>query len=126
MNGLFVLVFIGGFVGAVTREFITLVTPKLADGFPLDIFIANIVASFLLGFATGHHRGKRISDEQILLFGTAGLGGMSTFSSFTYGAVSELSKPEGLLVSVAYLIASLVVGFFAVYIGLRLASAKER
>ena len=100
-------------------------TPPMSDGFPLDIFVANVSASFLLGYATGHHRGSRITKEQILLFGTAGLGGMSTFSSFTFGAISEFNKPDGLWISIVYVLASITVGFIAVYLGMKLAEDRK-
>lgn len=121
MYGLALVVFIGGAMGAMVREFIMLATPPLADGFPLDILIANIVASFLLGLATAHHRLKNISDELILLFGVGAMGGMSTFSSFAYGAVSELMKPGGLIIAIVYMLSSLLLGFLAVWLGLQLA-----
>ena len=47
-----VVVFVGGAVGAILRDLLMLSVPNLADGFPLDILAANLVASFLLGFAT--------------------------------------------------------------------------
>jgi CrcB protein len=34
-------VFVGGALGAVLREFVMLAVPNLADGFPLDILVAN-------------------------------------------------------------------------------------
>jgi CrcB protein len=37
-----VTVFIGGTLGAMLRECFMLMTPKLADDFPLDILVANL------------------------------------------------------------------------------------
>jgi CrcB protein len=46
---------------------------------------------------------------------------MSTFSSFAYGAVSELMKPGGLMISIVYMFSSLICGFIAVWLGLQMA-----
>jgi CrcB protein len=56
MLNLVVLVLVGGGLGAMLREFIMLMVPNLADGFPLDILVANLLAAFLLGLITALHR----------------------------------------------------------------------
>ncbi|EPG0370386.1 CrcB family protein [Photobacterium damselae] len=125
MKGLYLVVFIGGALGAMVREFIMILVPKISDGFPLDIFVANVAASFLLGFATYHHRKSNITDEMILLFGVGALGGMSTFSSFAYGAFAELQKANGIAISMLYILSSVVVGFIACGIGLYISELSE-
>lgn len=125
MYGLLLVVFIGGALGAIVRECLMLLIPTLSSGFPLDIFIANVIASFLLGYATYHHRLKNISDDMILLFGAGALGGMSTFSSFIYGAVTEFNKHDGNYISVIYVALSLVVGFFSCWLGLYISRVKK-
>ncbi|MBV7316516.1 CrcB family protein [Shewanella sp. NIFS-20-20] len=117
-----ILVFLGGAFGAMVREFIMLLIPSLHNGFPLDILVANVIAAFLLGLATAHHRLQNLSDDVILLFGTGALGGMSTFSSFAYGAAHESLQPGGLVLSLLYMLLSLVLGFIAVWLGLTLAN----
>jgi CrcB protein len=74
-----VAVFVGGAVGAILRELFMLIVPNLADGFPLDILAANLVASLLLGFATALHSRKVVSDGVNSLLGTGIAGGLSTF-----------------------------------------------
>lgn len=54
MPNLIILVFVGGAFGAMCREFIMLSVPRLADGFPMDIFVANIIAAFLLEIGRAH------------------------------------------------------------------------
>ena len=51
------------------------------------------------------------------------MGGLSTFSSFVFGAVEMMKDPAGVFVSICYLVASLVIGFAAVELGL-IAGAK--
>lgn len=58
-----ILVFIGGAIGAIFRELLMISVPKMADQFPLDIFIANISASFLLGIVAGLLTSKRIGQS---------------------------------------------------------------
>ena len=115
------LVFIGGAVGAIVREFLMLLVPTLSDGFPLDILVANVVASLLIGFSTGRYNRKVINDGWHLMVTTGTMGGLSTFSSFAY-ASSVLMKASltGALVAAAYVLISLVLGYVAVIVGMKL------
>lgn len=119
-----VLVFVGGAFGAMMREFFMLLVPQGRGDFPLDIFAANILASFLLGLAVGNQRLKNVSDEFVLLVGTGVMGGMSTFSSFVYGAYAEMTTVGDLGWGAFYVIASAVVGFVATLSGIRLAGRR--
>lgn len=113
-----ILIFVGGAFGAMCREFVMLSVPHLADGFPLDIFVANIVAAFLLGVATSLFKSNRINQYVHVMVGTGIMGGLSTFSSFVFGAVQMMDNPIGVLVAICYLVTSLVIGFAAVEAGL--------
>ena len=116
------LVFLGGGAGAVLREFLMLVVPKLADNFPLDILVANLVASFVLGLVTALCRRHVVSDGINLLVGTGIAGGLSTFSSFAYGTVVLMSgSAASLVVASAYVLISLFLGYVAVVCGQQVA-----
>jgi fluoride exporter len=116
-----ILVFVGGALGAMLREFTMLMVPKLADSFPLDILVANLVATFLLGLVTALHRRQIVSDETNMLSGTGIAGGLSTFSSFAYGAVVLMSaSTASAVVASFYVVISLVLGYIAVAVGLKL------
>ncbi|MET0917436.1 MAG: CrcB family protein [Burkholderiales bacterium] len=120
------VVFVGGAVGAMLREFLMLIVPSLADGFPLDILAANLVASFLLGFATALHGRKVLSDGVNSLMGTGIAGGLSTFSSFAYGvAVLATASATSAVVPFAYVVVSLVLGYVAVTAGLMLGRQRS-
>ncbi|MDN0123398.1 fluoride efflux transporter CrcB [Yersinia aleksiciae] len=125
MPNLIILVFVGGAFGAMCREFIMLSVPRLADGFPMDIFVANIIAAFLLGLTTSLFKKDKINQYVHLMVGTGIMGGLSTFSSFVFGAVEMMKNPTGVLVSICYLVASLIVGFIAVELGLMI-GPKEK
>jgi CrcB protein len=114
-------VFIGGALGAMLREFIMLMVPNLVDNFPLDILVANLVAAFLLGLVTALHRRQIVSEGAEMLFGTGIAGGLSTFSSFAYGAVVLMSaSTASAVVASVYVVISLVLGYIAVAVGLKL------
>jgi CrcB protein len=117
----FIVVFVGGAVGSTLREFIMLMVPNLADGFPLDILVANLVATFLLALVTALHRRQIVSDKTNMLIGTGIMGGLSTFSSFAYGAVVLMSaSTASAVVASVYVVISLVLGYIAVAVGLKL------
>ena len=120
MVNIVILVFVGGALGAMLREFIMLMVPNLTDNFPLDILVANLVAAFLLGLVTALHRRQVVSEDAEMLVGTGIAGGLSTFSSFAYGAVvlMSASTPSAVVASV-YVVISLVLGYIAVILGLK-------
>ena len=118
MVNVVMLVFIGGALGAVLREFSMLMVPNLADNFPLDILVANLVAAFLLGLVTSLHRRQIVSKGAEMLVGTGIAGGLSTFSSFVYGAVVLMSASTATaVVASVYVVISLVLGYIAVVVG---------
>ena len=122
MRNFVALVFLGGGAGAVLREILMLVIPRLADNFPLDILVANLVASFVLGLVTVLSRRHVVSDGINLLVGTGIAGGLSTFSSFAYGTVVLMSgSAASLVVASAYVLISLFLGFIAVVCGQQMA-----
>ena len=121
MVNVVMLVFVGGALGAVLREVSMLMVPNLADNFPLDILVANLVAAFLLGLVTALRRRQIVSEGAEILVGTGVAGGLSTFSSFVYGAVVLMSaSTASAIVASVYVVISLVLGYIAVTVGLKL------
>jgi CrcB protein len=115
------LIFVGGALGAILREFAMLMVPNPVDNFPLDILVANLVAAFLLGLVTALHRRRIVSENAEILAGTGIAGGLSTFSSFIYGAVVLMSASTASAgVASAYVVVSLALGYIAVVVGLKL------
>ena len=121
-----ILVFAGGALGAMLREFIMLIVPSPADHFPLDILAANLMAAFLLGLAVALNRRKVLSDDVNMLVGTGIMGGLSTFSSFAYAAVVLISASRAsAVVEAVYVVTSLVLGYIAVIAGLALGRQRS-
>ena len=116
-----ILVFVGGALGAMLRELTMLMVPNPADKFPLDILVANLVAAILLGLVTALHRRQIVSEGAELLVGSGIAGGLSTFSSFAYGTVVLMSaSTASAVVASIYVVVSLVLGYIAVIVGLKL------
>jgi fluoride exporter len=115
------LVFVGGAVGAMLREFLMLMVPILSRGFPLDILTANVVAAFLLGLIAGLHSRNVASDRVYALIGIGITGGLSTFSSFAYGSFELMthSATDAVVASV-YIMTSLVIGYIALIAGMKI------
>ena len=119
-------VFVGGALGAMLREFVMLMVPNPADGFPLDILVANLVAAYLLGVVAALHSRQVVSDDVNMLVGTGLTGGLSTFSSFAYGmAVLTTASTASAVVTSAYVAISLVLGNVAVIVGLKLGGQRS-
>ena len=121
------LVFVGGALGAMLREFFMSMVPNLADGFPLDILAANLVAALLLGLIAAMHDRKAVSDDANMLIATGITGGLSTFSSFAYAsAVLMQASMASAVVALAYVITTLVFGYIAVIVGMKLGGKGSR
>ena len=120
-----ILVFFGGALGAILRELVMLIVPNLADGFPLDILVANLLAAFVLGFVSALHSRNAASDSVNMFAGTGICGGLSTFSSFAFGmAVLTRASTASAVVAVVYMVVSLVLGYIAVGFGLKLGGKR--
>ena len=126
MTNFVIPVFVGGALGAVLREFVMLAVPNLADGFPLDILVANLVAAFLLGLVAALRGRQLVSEGVYMLVGTGIAGGLSTFSSFAYAvAVLTTASTASAVVASTYVVISLVLGYVAVIVGLKLGKQRE-
>ena len=120
------LVYVGGALGAMLREFLMLMVPQGSRGFPLDILVANLVAALLLGLVAALHSRKVASDGAYALIGTGITGGLSTFSSFAYGSVVLMNASRlSAIVALAYVMISLLLGYIAVIVGMKLGEQRS-
>ncbi|QWK81081.1 CrcB family protein [Ochrobactrum sp. BTU1] len=121
MMNTIILVFVGGAVGAMVREFLMLGIPNLSEGFPISVLVANVAASFLLGLSTSLYKKGSLSEDVNTLVSTGIMGGLSTFSTFVYGAYVLMAGGAANMVSASlYLLISVVMGYLAILLGLRL------
>ena len=117
-----VLVGLGGFIGAVGRYKLSgLVLHHTADWrFPLSTFIVNVVGCFIIGVLSGLAEKHDFFTSDVRVFLLPGIvGGFTTFSAFAYEGVFLMRRGES-HVALSYAALSVICGFFAVWLGIRL------
>ncbi len=117
-------VFAGGCVGTLARAALSVAVPDPSAGVPTTTLAINLTGAFVLGWLlrtlalTGSDRGTRRVVR--LGVGTGVIGGYTTFSTFDVQSVTLLSR-DHVLISLLYLVISLVGGFAAAWAGTALA-----
>jgi fluoride exporter len=115
------LVLAGGAVGAPLR-YLTDRAVQARHGmvFPWGTFTVNVVGSLILGVLTGAALSGSVGPGVQLLLGTGFCGALTTYSTFSYETL-RLAETGALLFAAANVIASIVTGLGAVFVGLVLA-----
>lgn len=103
------MVGLGGFVGAALRYVISTATAKYMGNFPLGTLLVNVAGGFLMGLLMETFSGVwAVSPEARIFLTTGMLGGLTTFSTFSYETISFFA--EG-----SYLIGGLNAGLNLVF-----------
>lgn len=112
---------IGGAIGSVLRFFTTVLVSKFwSDHFPLATFIANFIGCFLIGLFMGFLAKNQLEDSNLKWFLITGFcGGYTTFSTFGMENYNLLQNNNS-LIAFAYIASSIILGLFAVWVGLTL------
>jgi CrcB protein len=115
------LVFVGGGFGSVLRYGIGKFLNGSQNGIPYGTFAANVLGSLIIGILLGlAAKNTAISHGQTLLLATGFCGGFTTFSTFAYE--NHIFLKSGDFTSFAiYTIATFIIGFMAVFLGIWLA-----
>lgn len=89
---------LGGFLGAALRYTVSGATQKYLGDFPIGTLIVNVAGGLLMGFLMEASTSVWPVSMQFRLFLTTGmLGGLTTFSTFSYETISYLSDGEYLM-----------------------------
>lgn len=92
----YVIVFVGGGIGAMGRYWLSgYVYRWLPTTFPYGNLVVNISACFLIGLFMSAMQDRFVVQPELRVFLTIGiLGGYSTFSSFSYETLALLRNGE--------------------------------
>jgi fluoride exporter len=120
----FLIVFIGGGIGAAIRHGINLAAFCLVGiGFPYGTLFINVAGSFLMGLAAEYFALKAGLPQHLRLFLTTGiLGGFTTFSAFSL-EVALLYERGDLALAAIYVAASVILSIAALFGGLAIVRA---
>lgn len=118
-----ILVFIGGGTGSVLRYILGRWLNTSQNGIPYGTFAANILGSLCIGLILGWAlKNNSLSSSSTLLLATGFCGGFTTFSTFAYENHLML-KSGDFLTFALYTLASLTLGFAAVFVGMYFSKA---
>lgn len=126
--GSVLLVFVGGALGTTARYLISTAVPEVL-GLPLATFGINVLGAFVLGWLLealalrGPDEGRRRSVR--LFVGTGVLGGFTTYSAFAVDT-DGLIVAQNIGGSIAYALATIVVGALASLAGIAVGAALGR
>ncbi len=89
---LILLVGCGGFIGAACRYIISNYSVKFfGSAFPYGTLIVNVVGAILIGFVMALSLKGTVSPNAKLFITTGIMGGLTTFSTFSYETISIFS-----------------------------------
>jgi CrcB protein len=115
----YLLVGIGGALGAMARYGVGTAIAAPANGFPAATFLINVVGSLAMGVLVGTlaKTTPQFANE-IRLFVAVGIfGGFTTFSSFSLDAISMIERGDFVLAT-AYIVGSVLLSLAGLYVGL--------
>jgi CrcB protein len=117
----FLIVFIGGGIGAALRHGVNLAMARwLGTAFPLATLAENVSGSLVMGLLVGYFAFRRGVPQHWQLFLTTGmLGGYTTFSAFSLDTALLYERGE-LVLAALYIIASVALSIGGLFAGLAL------
>ena len=117
----YLLVFIGGGLGATLRHLINVFCARcMGTAFPWGTFIINISGSTVMGLIAGYLAFKGEASQHWRLFLMTGiLGGYTTFSAYSLDAALLYERGE-LLLAGLYVVGTVVLSIAGLFAGLAL------
>lgn len=114
----YLLVFLGGGLGSITRFSLSRVLEPYGFDFPYSTLLANVLSCFILGMLTGLNLKDAVPPSYRLLIATGFCGGFSTFSTFSNETLQLLQNGNA-LPAFLNIGGSLFLCFLAVWVGMR-------
>lgn len=113
---------IGGFIGTCCRYLVNRLYANLFNvSLPFATFTVNVIGCLFLGLIIGLMNRWGIVSPKISAFLIVGIcGGFTTFSTFSYETFNLGLNGEA-FISFLYILASIIFGLLAVWIGLNIA-----
>ena len=115
----FLLVGLGGAIGAMGRHGANIAIGSLPNGFPAATFLVNITGSIAMGLLIGWlAQATPQYQHEIRLFLAVGVfGGFTTFSSFSLDTIALIERGDFVLAA-AYVIGSVLLAVAGLMMGL--------
>ena len=111
---------VGGMLGTGIRMLADTVIPHEATGFPFSTLLVNVVGAFVLGVLVSSIWTRPRTPNWLRAgLGTGLIGSFTTFSALIASLLTEATHGMWWL-AILYLLASLVLGFAAATLGLRI------
>ncbi len=120
----YLLVFIGGGLGAALRHFVNGLSLRLVGtALPWGTFFINVSGSILMGVVVGVFASKLPLPPALRLFVATGiLGGYTTFSTFSLEAAMLMERGQALM-ALGYVAGSVLLGVGGLFAGMALVRA---
>lgn len=113
----FLIVFLGGGIGAALRHAVNRLAFQLWPAFPAGTMIVNLVGSLAMGLLIGLFAAMEpVSNTMRLFLATGILGGFTTFSAFSLDALTLWERGE-IGLALLYVAASVLLSLAAVAAG---------
>jgi len=110
----FLMIGIGGGIGAILRYLISVVPLKVS--FPVQTFVTNVLGAILIGVVVEMVAGKEISENWNLFLKVGICGGFTTFSTFSLETYNLIEKGNS-WIALGYAVLSVVLSVVGVFIG---------
>lgn len=112
-----ILVGIGGGIGSILRFLTSQIQQNPNSLFPIKTLLVNVLGCLLIGFLFGLSEKNQLTNPYLkLLFITGFCGGFTTFSTFSLENFT-LIQSGYLFTAIIYTILSVLLGLFALWIG---------
>jgi fluoride exporter len=116
---IWLLVAVGGAIGAVSRWVMISILPDFRSGFPVSISAVNVIGSFALGFVIGAARPASLP-VGLQPFTVGALGGFTTFSTWMVDIDAAKDRRLGMAIVAIPTVLGVGAGAIGIVVGVRI------